>query len=43
MTVKIEGLVADTDYKVRMRATNKVGEGKWTEEFKVKTGKIIVL
>lgn len=37
--VKIEGLVADTDYKVRMRARNKVGEGKWTEEFKVKTGR----
>ena len=37
--VKIEGLVADTDYEVRMRATNKVGEGKWSEKFSVKTGK----
>ena len=41
VTVKIEGLTGDTEYKVRMRAVNSVGDGKWTEEIKVKTGKPI--
>ena len=37
--VKIEGLTVDTEYKVRVRARNAVGDGQWSEDVITRTGK----